>query len=56
MLRLWLALCAWCLVARTDGGPPVATNFELQRFQGHWYEIAPVPRDYDVDCHDTVAD
>jgi apolipoprotein D and lipocalin family protein len=49
-----LGLCS--LLACTDGGPAVATNFDLQRFQGHWYEIARVPRDYDVDCRDTVAD
>jgi len=49
-----LGICS--LLACTDGGPAVATNFDLQRFQGHWYEIARVPRDYDVDCRDTVAD
>lgn len=53
---MWIAVAASCLVACTDGGPAVASNFELQRFQGHWYEIARVPRDYDLDCHDTVAD
>ena len=44
------------LTGCTDGGPPVAQNFDLSRFQGHWYEIARVPRDYDLDCKDTVAD
>jgi apolipoprotein D and lipocalin family protein len=34
----------------------VASNFDLTRFQGHCYEIARIPRDYDLDCHDTVAD
>ncbi len=51
-----IAMVGWCLLACTDGGPAVATNLDLQRFQGHWYEIARVPRDYDVDCRDTVAD
>jgi len=56
-MRQLLALMGLgCLFACTDGGPAVATNFDLQRFQGHWYEIARVPRDYDVDCRDTVAD
>jgi apolipoprotein D and lipocalin family protein len=59
MRRFWIALTVWCSLASaacTDGGPAVASNFDLQRFQGHWYEIARVPRDYDLDCHDTVAD
>jgi apolipoprotein D and lipocalin family protein len=51
-----IALGAWCLLACTDGGPAVASNFDLQRFQGHWYEISRVPRDYDANCRDTVAD
>ena len=50
------AVGAWLLLGCTDSGPAVATNFDLQRFQGHWYEIARVPRDYDLECHDTVAD
>jgi apolipoprotein D and lipocalin family protein len=56
MRSLLIAIVAWCLFGCTDGGPAVASNFDLQRFQGHWYEIARVPRDYDTDCHDTVAD
>ncbi len=56
MRKLWQVLGAGCLLACTDGGPAVASNFDLQRFQGHWYEIARVPRDYDATCHDTVAD
>jgi apolipoprotein D and lipocalin family protein len=56
MRSVLIAMGAWLLLACTDGGPAVASNFDLQRFQGHWYEIARVPRDYDLDCHDTVAD
>jgi apolipoprotein D and lipocalin family protein len=56
MRNALVVFVAWCLFACTDGGPAVATNFDLQRFQGHWYEIARVPRDYDADCRDTVAD
>jgi len=40
----------------TDHEPSVAQNFELERFQGHWFEIARIPRDYDETCHDTTAD
>jgi len=51
-----LGVPALLLVGCADSGPPVAVNFELGRFQGHWYEIARVPREYDLDCKDTVAD
>ena len=40
----------------TNVDPSVAQNFELSRFQGHWYEIARIPRDYDRTCVDTTAD
>ena len=56
MRKLLALMAVSALFACTDGGPAVATNFDLQRFQGHWYEIARVPRDYDADCRDTVAD
>jgi apolipoprotein D and lipocalin family protein len=56
MRSAFIALGACCLFACTDGGPAVVSNFDLQRFQGHWYEISRVPRDYDADCRDTVAD
>ncbi len=36
--------------------PNVASELELERFQGHWYEIARIPRDHDRLCHDTTAD
>ncbi len=40
----------------SERGPDVVENFQLGRFEGRWYEIARVPRDYDARCHDTVAD
>ena len=40
----------------TNADPSVAPNLELSRFQGHWYEIARIPRDYDRTCFDTTAD
>ena len=49
-------LIAATLPACMDGEPAVETNFDLVRFQGRWHEIARIPRDYDADCHDTVAD
>jgi len=51
-----LGVSALLFTGCTDDGPAVAQNFDLSRFQGHWYEIARVPRDYDLDCKDTVAD
>jgi apolipoprotein D and lipocalin family protein len=42
--------------ACSNHDPSVAQNFELSRFQGHWYEIARIPRDYDLTCFDTTAD
>jgi apolipoprotein D and lipocalin family protein len=52
------ALCAFAAFALAgcwDGGPNIERNFELDRFEGRWFEIARVPRDYDALCHDTVA-
>lgn len=51
-------LCALLLLASacSDREPSVAQNFELERFQGHWFEIARIPRDYDETCFDTTAD
>ncbi|HEY6561806.1 MAG TPA: lipocalin family protein [Polyangiaceae bacterium] len=54
-MRRWI-VCAALATACTEPGPAVEKNFELERFQGRWYEIARVPRDYDAHCHDTVAD
>jgi apolipoprotein D and lipocalin family protein len=50
------ALSASTFCACTSDDPPVAANVELERFQGLWYEIARMPRDYDETCHDTIAD
>jgi apolipoprotein D and lipocalin family protein len=52
------ALCALSLFASacSNPEPSVAQGFELERFQGHWYEIARIPRDYDETCYDTTAD
>jgi len=52
----WLCLGSLGIFGCTDSGPAVAAHFDLERFQGHWYEIARVPRDYDTACRDTVAD
>jgi apolipoprotein D and lipocalin family protein len=43
-------------LACSNRDPAVAQNFELSRFQGHWYEISRIPRDYDRTCFDTTAD
>jgi len=56
MRSVLIALAACCAWACTDSGPAVASHFDLERFQGHWFEIARVPRDYDEQCQDTVAD
>lgn len=53
LARLAPALLSLCCSQRD---PPVATNFEFERFQGRWYEIARIPRGYDELCHDTTAD
>jgi apolipoprotein D and lipocalin family protein len=55
LLVLVPALCALALGC-AEHDPPVATNLDLERFQGRWYEIARIPRDYDQTCHDTTAD
>jgi apolipoprotein D and lipocalin family protein len=51
-----VALAASLGFGCSNPDPSVATNFELSRFQGHWYEIARIPRDYDRTCVDTTAD
>ncbi|HMJ16106.1 MAG TPA: lipocalin family protein [Polyangiaceae bacterium] len=54
---LAVTVCApGTLAGCTTPGPQVQKNLELGRFEGRWYEIARVPRDYDAHCHDTVAD
>jgi apolipoprotein D and lipocalin family protein len=54
-LFAWVAL-ATLAIGCTNQEPSVAPNFELERFQGRWYEVARIPRDYDQRCHDTTAD
>jgi apolipoprotein D and lipocalin family protein len=51
-----VALFALAVAACSQSGPEVEKDFDLARFQGRWYEIASVPRDYTAYCHDTVAD
>ena len=51
-----LSLLVAQLTACNAAGPDVEPNFELGRFEGRWYEIARMPRDYDAACHDTTAD
>jgi apolipoprotein D and lipocalin family protein len=51
-LHLFSAFATAC----SNREPSVAQNFELERFQGHWFEIARIPREYDRTCVDTTAD
>jgi apolipoprotein D and lipocalin family protein len=51
-----LALLGSLTLACTNQDVPVAAGVELDRMQGHWWEIARIPRDYDRTCHDTTAD
>jgi apolipoprotein D and lipocalin family protein len=53
LFGLVLALAA---LACTGEEPEVVKDFDLGRFEGRWFEIARVPRDYDRLCHDTTAD
>ena len=58
MLRRPLAVAALAsgVLGCTNQEPSVAPNLDLERFQGRWYEVARIPRDYDQRCHDTTAD
>ena len=51
-----LVLFAPLAAACSNADVPVAQGLELERFQGHWFEISRIPRDYDRTCHDTTAD
>jgi apolipoprotein D and lipocalin family protein len=51
-----LALLGFAVLGCTDGEPAVAEGLSLERFEGRWYEIARIPRDYDRTCHDTTAE
>ena len=56
LLAFALVLGATLSVSACDADPKVASSLDLECFQGRWYEIARIPRDYDAACHDTVAD
>lgn len=56
LLTTTLALLAAALFGCSNTEPHVADGLDLSRFQGRWYEIARIPRDYDALCHDTTAD
>lgn len=49
-------LGALAVLACSNREPDVVTQLDLERFQGRWYEIARIPRDYDRTCHDTIAE
>lgn len=51
----WL-MGASSIVACSQNDPSVVKDFDLQRFQGHWFEIARVAADYDQLCSNTTAD
>jgi apolipoprotein D and lipocalin family protein len=46
-----------CAVVACSSDPPldVASQVDLSRFQGKWYEIARLPRTTQTDCHGTTA-
>lgn len=46
---------ALVLTAGCNDDLPVATNVDLQRFEGQWYEIAHLPRPTQRDCAGTIA-
>jgi len=51
-------LAATALATMACGSEPpldVASNVDLSRFQGKWYEIASLPRTTQVDCYGTTA-
>jgi apolipoprotein D and lipocalin family protein len=56
VLRSALTLLALAVLGCTDREPDIAQGLSLERFQGRWYEIARIPRDYDRACHDTTAE
>jgi apolipoprotein D and lipocalin family protein len=56
---VWVVLLAAfsALLGSCSSGPPldVASNVDLSRMQGKWYEIARLPRSTQTDCHGTTA-
>jgi apolipoprotein D and lipocalin family protein len=56
-LRISLIVAAAApLLGCSQNDPSVVKNFDLERFQGRWYEMARIARDYDSLCSDTTAD
>lgn len=53
---MFAALAALAILS-CNAEPPlaVASNVDLSRFQGKWYEIARLPRTTQTDCHGTTA-
>ena len=56
VLRPVLALLAFTALSCTNHEPDVVQGLSLERFEGRWFEIARIPRDYDRTCHDTTAE
>jgi apolipoprotein D and lipocalin family protein len=55
-LAVFTVLAAFSAFGCTSGPPlDVASNVDLSRFQGKWYEIARLPRTTQTDCHGTTA-
>ncbi len=51
-------IAAFAVLVLACGSEPaldVASNVDLSRFQGKWYEIARLPRATQTDCHGTTA-
>jgi apolipoprotein D and lipocalin family protein len=55
--QLLLTTALACAAVACSSDPPldVASNVDLSRFQGKWYEIARLPRTTQTDCHGTTA-
>jgi apolipoprotein D and lipocalin family protein len=48
------AFAVFVLACGSDAPLDVASNVDLSRFQGKWYEIARLPRATQTDCHGTT--
>jgi apolipoprotein D and lipocalin family protein len=51
-LLLALATLGGC----SQNDPSVVKNFDLERMQGRWFEMARIAREYDSLCSDTTAE